>query len=145
MSKTLNYVLVAVAASTAACIQSDADQSDNIANRLPPVSEATWANVGTLECRPATTDACGPSGCQRQSQSYEGWSRWTPAANRYERCDRNGCSAYTATVNYSGAFANLELSGHATIARLTGRNDYTEVVTFLDTVMIHRGQCHPVR
>ncbi len=136
-------VLCPVAALTASCggvSSSDDRELSQYVNAHPPVSEATWQSTGTLECRPASVDSCGPDGCER-SETPATSVRWTPATRTYQRCDRTGCSSYPAQVSYSGSWANIALPANGVIMRLTGRNAFTEVVTQMDAVMVYRGQC----
>lgn len=110
-----------------------------LANELPPVSESTWRDTGTLECRPTRMDICSPEGCESGVANI--WVRWTPSTRTYERCDRNGCDTYPSAVSYSGSWANITVPESATFAKLTGRNAFFEVVTQNHAVLIYRGQC----
>lgn len=136
-------MLIALAAMAGCANRSEPAENviESIIQELPPVSEATWRGTGTLECRPETKDMCGPGGCSRQPASV--WLRWTPATRTYQRCDRNGCDSYTANVTYSGSYAVVEIPGHQTIMKLTGRNAFLEIVSQMDGVIIYRGQCRP--
>lgn len=107
------------------------------------MSETTWRDAGTLECRPTTKDVCGPGGCDRQREPATVWLRWTPATRNYQRCDRNGCDTYTASVTYSGSYALIELPGHGVTMKLTGRNAFMETLSLMDIAYIYRGQCRP--
>lgn len=108
-----------------------------------PVSEATWAGVAELICRPAKGSACGPNGCKESEPGQiTVWSRWKPNSGKYYRCGGGtDCDEYDVTTTFSGAYANLGFPGRAMFAKVTASGEFTEVVSQMNLVIVYQGKC----
>lgn len=104
------------------------------------VGPKTWRGVSKLTCRPTRADVCGPKGCEKQEPVA--WIEVVnPSSPTLRRCTATGCDDTKAQVNYSGAFANINIPGNASFVRLTANDAYVETVSLMDTILIYRGRC----
>jgi hypothetical protein len=121
-----------------------AEQSaENLAewsNSNPDVSDQTWANVQSLECRMSSGRICGPQGCK--SLKPVTYVRWHPHTKQYQRCGGDSpCDSYAAQVSYSGAWANIAVPERSMLARITASGQFVEVLTQMDAVYVYHGRC----
>jgi len=119
--------------------------SDNIAawSQLNPnVDENTWKGVGSLECSPSRVDVCKPGGCAAGEPKVRQVIEL--ATNIYKRCEGQSCDSFQGQASYAGAWANFAVPESAMFLRVTANDEYYEVVTLMDMILIYRGKCQRV-
>ena len=107
----------------------------------PPASEATWANVSELLCKPSVLDICGPKECKPSEP--KAFVVWKPSVNEYQRCDDSGCDTYAPRVAYSGSFTNIALPENGVLFKVSTDRNFVEIATMMDATFVYRGKCEP--
>lgn len=93
-----------------------------------------------IECRYSKREKCSASGpCE--PFTYNGWLNIKSDPATYERCDGKGCDAYPAQVTISGIWHTYQPDGRAMFARVDIDDNFVEVVTLNDIVLIGHGKC----
>jgi hypothetical protein len=122
-------------------LERKADHLQELNRTSPNATPQTWAQVGTLECRPNKKNVCGVAGCR--SSEPRTFLRLKPSDGTYQRCDSQGCDTYKAAVSYSGIWTNMTVADRALLARLTSGLQFVEVTTMNDDFYLYRGTCKP--
>ena len=95
-----------------------------------------------MTCRWTSKQQCDPGAACRPAINKV----WAPAdvtGKRYQRCDRNGCDTYDATVSNAGAYTTFDLVGRGVFMKIGPDAAATEVVSLGNSVLVSHGTCLP--
>jgi hypothetical protein len=92
----------------------------------------TW--VQKHECAP--TSGCKPV-------KITTYAKVDLTARRFERCDKQGCSSFSANVSkgVGGSFTNVDVTGSGMFLKLSSELTATEVVSLGHMILVSQGKC----
>lgn len=101
----------------------------------------TIAPAKTLKCTWTEKQQCAPQQSCRPAPLGL-WSKIDLKKRKYQRCDRNGCDTYDATVQVDrAAFTNIDLPGLGVFVKIGPDRRGTEVVSLGNVILVSQGRC----